>query len=153
MADEQAVWNDEDYLAQLNMPYVRGAGAAVADVLRKGRVCEFAYQPGDMTRYKLVFAEVGISPIMDTPPIEYERRPGAADVLNPVGAGVFSPHEQENGYVLVSWLEHGAYPFQLQRAVIHHAGYVSGKFNHCPYASGVALAALFQAICDAGGVG
>lgn len=146
MPDTPAIRSAEEnrIRAGLDTTYVKAVGAGVAKLLRRGRVVELAYQPGDMTRYNLVFVSVGWSPVIDAPRLDDVRAPHT---------DVFSPAERDGEWVAVAWLGHGAYQFRFAHWCRHDAGYIASKFHDCPYASSIALAELFQAICDAGGAG
>lgn len=82
------------------------------------------YQPGDGTRYKLCFTRM--------------RRPSWAPTAR------FDNGFAE-GYVVVSWLNHGAYQFDLLNPHAYHDfDYVGEKFNTKNLPSIYALGILFQ---------
>lgn len=134
---ESAYTHDE-----LDYDYIVGVAADVARALRSGRPIEVAYQPGDWTRYGLVF-----TPLQTL----LRARARVVDGKTWDSAAVSGMHGANGGYVengyLVAWVEHTAYPFRLGfRFGRDLAGsYVSEHLTKNE-TSGVSVAILFRAI-------
>lgn len=116
----------EEYIrTHIKAERVEAIAITVPAVLNTDGFGFFDYQPGDATSYKLTFTKM------------------------PLGLPLWGT--SGNGtWVMVSWMEHGAYPFQiLNKGWTFDAGYVAEKLDpNRNYASGLALAALFTSIAS-----
>jgi hypothetical protein len=132
--------------AGLDVSYIEALGWATGKHLREGRTVVTAYEPGNFTRYELVFV-----PLSGT----YYR--GSLAVVDLVGSRpseplsplAFQGAKSREEWVAVAWVEHGCYPFHLlgpPRTL--DPGYIAEKLDRDPrlVADGVALLALFEAI-------
>lgn len=142
--DVEERWLDED----LDLPYIDAAAAHIAGLLHTGATVEVAYQPGDGTRYPLVF--VPLASLRATPGRvfrgeEWERHAvsGMSDRNDdPTADGAY--YYGDTGYLIV-WVEHGSYPLRLKGRGHLDSGYVASHWN-APEQSAVSLALLFRAI-------
>lgn len=129
---------DEDFCnPDLDLEYIDASARELAASLRTRVLStEIAYQPGDGTFYGIVFTP--LAGLITAPPrvksgVEWDRH--AVRGL-----------DYEDGNVLVSWIEHQAYPLALagrQRDIA--ANYVAEHWG-TSLASGVTLALLFRAM-------
>lgn len=141
---------------QLDLGYIDGAAADVAAILhRDRRPAEVCYQPGDGTRYPLVFVPLTVLGTA-RPRVkrgeEWERHAVAGvarpDRTDPAPAADFyDPHAY-----LVVWVDHAAYPLRLGDRGVLAASYVcehwktGGRGADQLDSSAVSLALLFRAI-------
>jgi hypothetical protein len=123
--------------ARLDAAYVREVAKAVASALADGAPVEVAFQPGDGTRYDLVF--VPVQALRTAPPrrttsgVEWDDR-AALGVSRHVGAAV------------VSWVGHGAHGLDL--AVGGFVGEYLAALYGTTVGSGYALAHLLERVAE-----
>lgn len=122
-----------DIASRLDQAYIKSVGEEIHTKLAEGEVVALCYEPGDMTRYQLLF----------TPVSALHQIPGGAFVPVGIWPDRFS-------YTLVSEIhDHHpfCYPFNLSvgRGELHPS-YVHEKVGKHNVASTCAYTALFRAI-------
>jgi hypothetical protein len=139
---------------RLHEGYITALAAEIrAAVGGKGRPLAVAYEPGDMTRYVLVFTPLDLSPVTERAHVRcgwpFQGEDPAAVIQEPrgvdTGLGVGEP---DGRFALVALVDHGAYPFELfgPGAGFFDPGYVGGKLGIRSAVSAVAVAALLDAV-------
>lgn len=139
----------------LDFGYIDGVAADIAAILaHEPRPAEVCYQPGDDTRYPLVFVPlvtlINARPrVVDGVAWEQHAVSGMANKNRSsdrvAGAEFYEPH----GYLVV-WVDHAAYPLRLGDRGVLASGYIAehwktGSSDRLD-ASAVSLAILFRAI-------
>lgn len=143
--DEQ----ERSFAADLATDYIDHVAAEASRALRLGRPYVVAYEPGDMTRYVLVFTPLDISPTTER---SYLRRglvrygESGLDVVE-----LAEPYETglgidgwDGSWALVSLVDYGAHPFKLSG--FSTADYVAEKLGISSRASAVAIAELLRRV-------
>lgn len=135
--ETEALWQHSD----LDLAYIDAVGNDLARLLRLGKPVEVNYQPGDGTRYPLVF--VPLRDLASARPrvkdgVEWERHAVS-------GMGAAASGGYDRGGYLVSWVEHGCYPIRLGDRGILAASYVGAHWD-CHGTSAVSLALLFRSV-------
>lgn len=129
----------DDLVAELKVDEIQALGDAIGAHLRWAGAVAVAYQPGNGTRYDLVFA-----------PFYSIEQHDPEDIV-PAGLRDAPDDEIRRGWTIVSKVNGRtwSYPFDLSTGNRAHAGYVAG---HGPdaeeFADAVALTALFRAIAE-----
>lgn len=136
------------YAEDLDLDYIDAAAGDIAQAFRMGAPAEACYQPGDGTRYGLVFV-----PLTALTTARPRVKDGIKwDVHAVSGASVFDTDTEEYRYkptdALVIWVEHAAYPLQLDRRNGDSVAgsYVAEKWTGGNMVSGCSLALLFRTI-------
>lgn len=119
---------------ELDWPYVEAVAEDVAAALWEGAPMEACFQPGDGTRYDLVF--VPLQGIAAAPP----RVKDGETWSRTVAAGI----DRDRGTALVAYLRHGAAGLDF-RSGGFGGGYLAGLFGVTD-GSGCALALLFNEV-------
>lgn len=136
------------YHPDLDLDYIDGVAGDVAQALRMGATAEACYQPGDGTRYGLVFV-----PLRAMTTARGRVKDGVAWDVHAVSGvsqydDVAEEYRYEEGAVLIAWAEHSAYPLRLDGrggdAVA--GGYVAEHWCDGNMVSGCSLALLFRTI-------
>ena len=135
----------------LDFPYIVGLAEDIAGLLHDRSVAECVYQPGDGTRYPLVFVPLTV--------LQHGRgrTVGGRTWEHHAVSGMAAPGRDRDdvpGYryydsagFLIAWIDHGVYPLRLggrgSKPLAHE--YVMEHWG-APTASAVSLALLFRAI-------
>lgn len=137
-------WYHED----LDLDYIDGVAGDIAQSLRMGGPVEACYQPGDGTRYGLVFV-----PLRALTTARGRVKDGVTwDVQAVSGVSRYDAeaeeYQYEPGAVLVAWAEHSAYPlrFDGRRGDAVAGAYVAEHWCDGNMVSGCTLALLFRTI-------
>lgn len=141
---------DGYYDPGLDHDYIDGAAGDIAQALRMGATAECCYQPGDGTRYGLVF--VPLRAMTTARPREKDGVKWdalAVSGMARLNRNVDPPeYEYDEGGVLIVWVEHSAYPLKMDgRGGDQVAGgYVEEKWAGGNKVSAGSLALLFRTI-------
>lgn len=132
----------EDQVEQrLDMRYVKHVAASVARCLRDGAPIEVAFQPGDGTRYDLVF--VPVQSLRVAPAMRTSSGSGTVGWDSRCALGV----SRHVGAAVVAWIDHGVVGLDLSCG-----GFVAealANLYRTTVPSGAALAILFEQIAKA----
>lgn len=146
------VWPDESgRLAHdgLDYGYIDGVARYVAESLANGLTVEACFQPGDMTRYNLIFVplvDLATAPprVKNQEPWEQHAIPGIRrnrDTTDATSARRYYP----DAGTLVQWIDFGALVLDLSATPGYTSDYTAQKFN-TTITSGCTLAILLRAI-------
>lgn len=136
-------WEIEEhrYTEEIDWPYVLAVASDVALTLREGSPAELAFQPGDGSRYALVF--VPLWRLVPARPRIFEGKPWSKIAVDGV-----SPRE---GAALICQVEGGpSYPLRLHPRGVLSIDYVAEHWG-ATGASAVILTALFRGVARAYG--
>lgn len=123
---------DEEYAhAGIDRGYIERAAMNVADEMQAGRPVEFRYEPGDMTSYGLVLADLSALSL-----VEVSRAGWAASrVFRGVGDG--------EAWFLLVWDDHASVVLDWTNLPV--ATYLASKLSTTP-TSGASILMLLDAI-------
>lgn len=129
--EEQDIYRDHliaDRIEESAMLAVRG-------LMSKDGSAWVDYQPGNLTSYKLVMTRFWLSKRLQAEHPQATKETAHGWGLNADG-----------GYIMLAWMEHGAYPFRvLQKGSHVDPGYLQGKFApRCQWGDAIALSALLD---------
>jgi hypothetical protein len=126
----------------LDRGYIGQTSRAIAQAIRDGVPIEVNFQPGDGSRYELVF--VPIHDIRVAPP-RVARIQGLDDGPHQWDAHCSFGVSRVLGATLIAWKDHGATALDLSHGG-WHPGYLSGLFERAGNCE--ALGALVEAIAE-----
>lgn len=129
-----------DRLDRLDVKYIFAIATEIRDGLRNGGTVECDFQPGDMTRYGLVFTRLD----------EHVKTVGSGRHAY-LGLTSRADYQHDDGWVQVALVNFGSvYPFRLlHRGEVWHTSYVNEKlFAGRQEGSAAAITALFNAISE-----
>lgn len=130
--------------AALDFDYIRETAAFVAAALADNRVCEANYQPGDGTRYPLVF--VPLASVLSAPARIVNGRDWGTRAIN--GVAMDEVGRYDHGWALVSLVGSESYPIRLSdRTLALTSSYVAEKWNQTGVGS-ASLAILLRSIAE-----
>src|SRR6266581_369100 len=105
---------------RLHVAYIQALAAEIrAAVGRRGRPLAVAYEPGDGTRYTMAFTPLDLPPTTERATVRrgWEARGERPDEVvyefPGVDTGLGIGARPDGRFALVSYVEHGAYPFEL----------------------------------------
>lgn len=112
----------------------------IAQSLRRGRAVEYAYEPGNMTRYNLVLV-----------PLHAPLDRADSQLAQPTLAGVpltDGSNDYEDGWIVLVWIGHGAMPIDVRSSRhVPQPSYISEKLGaSCSLADAQALRALLTRV-------
>lgn len=134
-------WEREEYdryADDVDADYIQDVASAIASSLASSRPAGVCFQPGDGTAYRLVFTPLWT---MGEAPARIVRGQRWA------GVAVEGLGEYRFGDVLISWVDHAAYPLRLVRGGDIASSYVGEKWGVIG-ASSITLALLFRAVAS-----
>lgn len=129
------------YHPSLELDYIDDVGNDIAESIAKGMSAEAAYQPGDWTFYGIV-----VTPL--TSLIAARSKSGSSEhhaVRGMARGDESGTFEYPDATVIVCWVDHGCYPFDISDPRGLAASYVGEKLGSNAV-SGASIALLLRSV-------